>query len=96
MKVSCTDHAIQKAKERLRWKASTTERMARKAYSKGVLFKDTVGELHEYIQTKLDYYTDCDDVRIYGEVVFFYIKGKLITLYRLSNRNIKYLKYTTT
>jgi len=88
-----TEHAYEKAKERLNWKGKVLDKMAQKAFDKGIQHKDTKGTLKKYI-TKLWFnYKHCNNVRIYGENIYFFCGEKLITLYRLDTKLIKHLKY---
>lgn len=90
---SITDHAYKKAKERLSWKSKVLDKMAQKAFDEGIHHKDTKGTLNKYI-TKLWFrYKSCNNVRIYGENIYFFCGQKLITLYRLDRKLIKHLKY---
>ena len=91
--VLITEHAYERAKERLGWKHDVLDRMAEKALNEGVKHGDTKGTLHRYI-TKLWFeYKHCNNVRIYGENIYFFCGNKLITLYRLEQKLIKHLRY---
>ena len=88
-----TDHAYERAKERLGWKRKVLDKMMEKAFFEGIQHKDTKGSLNRYI-TKLWFdYKFCNNVRIYGENIYFFKDSKLITLYRLDNKMVKHLKY---
>ena len=88
-----TEHAYNRAKERLNWKAKVLDKMMQKAYEEGIQHKDTKGSLKRYI-TKLWFkYKFCNNVRIYGENIYFFCDQKLITLYRLDQKMIKHLQY---
>lgn len=92
-KCIATDHAYTRAKERLGWKKRVLEKMMRKAFDQGVKHSQTKGRLRKYLnQLWLDYRT-CNNVRIYGENIFFFKNNLLITVYRLDNRYIKHLTY---
>lgn len=88
-----TDHAYERARERLGWKHDVLDKMASKALIEGVKHGDTKGTLHRYI-TKLWFeYKTANNVRIYGENIYFFCDNKLITLYRLEQKLIKHLRY---
>lgn len=88
-----TTHAYDRAKERLGWKSSVLDKMMLRAFENGVEHKDTKGTLNKYI-TKLWFeHKKANNVRIYGENIFFFHGNVLITLYRLETKLIKYLKY---
>ena len=83
--VIITNHAFERAKERLRWNNKVLIKMANKSFFDGIKHKDTNGKLNKYI-TKLWYdYKHCNNIRIYGENLFFFTDNKLITLYQLPN-----------
>lgn len=88
-----TEHAYERAKERLGWKHDVLDKMAKKALTEGIQHKETKGTLHKYI-TKLWFeYKHCNNIRIYGENIYFFCDNKLITLYRLDQKLIKHLRY---
>lgn len=88
-----TEHAYEKAKERLNWKAKVLDKMAQKAFDEGIQHKDTKGTLRKYI-TKLWFrHKHCNNIRIYGENIYFFCDQRLITLYRLDTKLLKHLKY---
>lgn len=88
-----SSHAYEKAKERMKWKPKVLDKMMQKAFYEGMHHKDTKGTLNRYI-TKLWFrYKFCNNVRIYGENIYFFCDKRLITLYRLENRLLKHLKY---
>lgn len=93
--VIITKHAYERAKERLRWKHKVLDKMAEKAYLDGIKHKDTKGSLMKYL-TKLWFkYKHCNNVRIYGENIYFFSDNVLITIYQLPNTFKKYLKIST-
>lgn len=88
-----TEHAYEKAKERLGWKRKVLDKMMVKAFDEGIKHSDTKGSLNKYI-TKLWFkYRTANNIRIYGENVYFFCGETLITLYRLDNKMIKHLQY---
>lgn len=88
-----TEHAYERAKERLGWKTKALDKMAERAFLKGIKHRDTKGGLMRYL-TKLWFsYKHCNNVRIYGENIFFFCDNKLITIYQLPNDLRKHVKY---
>jgi len=88
-----TEHAYEKAKERMNWKPKVLDKMMQKAFYKGIQHKDTKGTLKKHITKLWHRYKFCNNVRIYGENIYFFSNKRLITLYRLNNKLIKHLKY---
>ena len=93
IKCVATNHAYQRAKERMNWAPKVLDKMMQLAFDKGVQHKDTKGTLHRYI-TKLYLQNNiANHIRIYGEDIYLFNGKTLITLYRLDNRLVKKLKY---
>lgn len=91
--VLITEHAYERAKERLKWKSKVLDKMAEKAFLEGIKHKDTKGSLMRYL-TKLWFnYKHCNNVRIYGENIFFFCDNRLITVYQLPNDLRKHVKH---
>lgn len=88
-----TEHAYEKAKERLEWKPKVLDKMMQKAFDEGIQHKDTKGSLKKYI-TKLWFkHQTANNIRIYGENVYLFYGQTLITLYRIDNKMKKHLQY---
>ena len=93
LNITITDHAYDRAKERLGLKRESLNRVAVKAFEGGKKHGDIKGTLHRFI-TKLWFeHKNCNNVRIYGENIFFFCNTTLITLYRLENKLIKHTKH---
>ena len=91
MPVHASKHAYEAAKERLGWKKKTLDNMLERVFNNGIKHSDTKGQLNKYI-TKLWFkYETANNIRIYGQDVYFFNDMKLITLYRLPNNLIKHL-----
>lgn len=91
--VLITEHAYDRAKERFGWKSKVLDKMAEKAFLEGIKHKNTKGSLMRYL-TKLWFkYKHCNNVRIYGENIFFFCDNRLITVYQLPNDLRKHVKY---
>lgn len=86
-----TDHAYKRAKERFRWKRSSLDRTAREAFKNGITHKDTKGSLNRFITKLWKEYENCGNIRIYGEVIYFFKGSLLITLYQIPNKYKKYV-----
>lgn len=84
-----TKHAYERGKDRLGWKKNTLKRMTKRAWKKGLTYCDTKGQLKAFVDKKKQLYPFVDAIRIYGENIFFFSEGSLITLYRLDNELIK-------
>lgn len=85
MELLITKHAYERARERLRWRCNALDKMAILAFDNGIKHCDTKGALNKYI-TKLWFnYKTANNIRIYGENIYFFRGSTLITLYQLPN-----------
>lgn len=80
MIVIVTDHAYDRAKERLSIKKESLDRLAEKAFNEGLKQSDTTGRVHRYI-TKLN--EKANNIRIYGDNIFIFDDNRLLTVYQL-------------
>lgn len=92
-----SQHAYDRAKERLGFNKKAIENAARKALEKGIRHSETTGQIYKYIANKTkSYMTSGSDVRIYGEIVYYFVrhgdkrspdaKYDLVTVYGLPKR----------
>ena len=92
MGIIITNHAYQRAKERLRWSRDTINRMSEKAYESGIKHADTTGRLNKYI-TKLWFQRElANNIRIYGENIFFFTGNTLLTVHQIPNNLKNHIK----
>jgi len=91
--VVVTDHAYKRARQRLRWNRDALNRMAVRAFTKGIRHNDTNGYVKRYLDTLWTEYQRCDNIRIYGDNVYMFCKNSLVTIYRINNNLIKYIKH---
>lgn len=92
--IHITDHAYQRAKERLSWGKETIERMAKKAYFEGIKHKDTKGKLNKYITSLWSERKTANNIRIYGENIYLFSRNVLLTVYHLDAKMRKTLKHS--
>lgn len=84
MKAILTDHAIQRARERLGLGKDSLSRMADKALRVGIRHAETNGGLKRYISGLWESGGErVNNARIFGEVIFLFADKTLITLYQL-------------
>ena len=53
-RVTITDHAYARSKERLGWTKKTTKRMCEKAFFEGLSMDDLHGSIHNYLKERLN------------------------------------------
>jgi hypothetical protein len=88
-----TKHAYTQAKKRLGIKASSLKRLLPTIFNRGVIHANTVSQLNKFISRKHKLHPYTNNIRVYGENIFFFTDNRLITLYRLPNNLIKYIKH---
>jgi hypothetical protein len=80
-----TEHAVERAKERLGLNRDALTRTAQLALAHGVPHSATSGRLNRWI-TKLFFQNGtANNTRIYGEFVFLFTGVRLITVFRIPN-----------
>ena len=89
-----SDHAYDRAKERLSLNKKAFLRLAESAFIKGVRHSDTKGSLNKHITKMWFKYRSANNVRIYGENIFLFKDNSLVTVYQLPNNLRKHVKYS--
>lgn len=90
--ISITTHAYERANERLSWSKKILDKMALKAYSQGKTHSETKGHLNRYISKLYLQYKSANNTKVYGENVYIFCNNTLITVYKLPNDLLKYVK----
>jgi len=92
MSVIVTNHAEDRAKERLGWNKHAIKRMAERAYETGISHADTDGKLRKYFDKLFLMEHQANNVRIYGQVVYLFSDNRLITLFMIPKNIEKSIK----
>lgn len=75
--VMVTEHAYDRAKERLGYTKKATSRMSKKAFAEGLLLEEMSGNLYNYLEEKQTYRWNKEcDYRIYGEAIYVFTIGQ--------------------
>lgn len=85
MSARLTQHAIERAGERLSWNAFTLQRMADVALRNGIQHTGTTGRLRRYFDRLYLEEGKANNVRIYGHHVYIFAGESLITVMHLPN-----------
>ena len=75
-----TNHAEERAKERLGWNRAALNRMADKALNEGIAHSQTRGRLNRYLTKLYLNHRKGNNNRVYGEHVFIFHNEVLITV----------------
>lgn len=91
-KILITEHAYDRAKERLSLSKNALDRLALKAFEEGIKHEDTKGKLNRYLTSLFMTYKKANNIRVYGENVFLFCNNSLVTVYQLTYALRKYIK----
>lgn len=72
MEITLTKHAINRARDRLSLTERSLQRLSEKAFLDGIKHADTKGKLNRFINRKYLNNPAATNIRIYGEVIFFF------------------------
>ena len=82
-RVSLTEHARKRARQRFSWNESTLERMSVKAFESGLKRKNTNGHLKKYLDELWNEHKHANNLRLYGETLFVFANHRLLTVWHL-------------
>lgn len=91
IQVTITEHAFDRAKERLGLNEAAFKKIVLRAWLDGIKHKDTKGTLNQYITKLYMRYKNANNIRIYGEVVYVFSNQTLITVYQVPSELKKFL-----
>lgn len=83
---SATNHAYERARERLTWKKHTVDRMLEKVVTTGLSEKQVTGKLLVFMKSKRDRNEPSASNRIFGQHLFIFYDKTLVTIFRVPNR----------
>lgn len=87
-----TEHAKERAKERLNINANSLSRLAAKALEQGLKHSDAIGHLKKWCDGVYFRYGNANNMRIRGEHMFIFGSNSLITVYQVPKNLRKYIK----
>jgi hypothetical protein len=85
-RVKITDHADGRLKERLGLPKSARHSAAQRAFDQGKTHGDARGRLKRYLDRCWLAHRNCNNVRIYGEHLWFFADTTLVTVYEVPKR----------
>lgn len=89
-KVAISNHAFERAQERLSLNPKSFIRMVDKAWRNGIKESEIVGDFASYIIELKEGREQ--DIRIYGSFIYIFVNKLLVTVYVCPAKYIKYLK----
>ena len=88
-----TQHAMDRANERLSLGAKSFSRMAMSAWRNGITLDESISKLKEYLLSTMDSPgREGTEIRIYGTYIYVFITNKLVTVFRCPTAYLKYIK----
>ena len=80
-----TDHAYDRAKERCGWNRKALERMTEKVISHGKDCSNYAGKLKKWIDSVYFSKQTASKLLVFGNYLFIFCQGKLVTIYQIPN-----------
>lgn len=88
--ITVSDHAIDRAKERLSWNEATLTRMLKRAMIAGIKKPDTSGRLRKFLDSKCIPHKST--AVVHGEVAYFIRGNYLATVYQIPSDLVRLVK----
>lgn len=80
-----TEHAAERMRERLALDAKASAKLALRAFVAGKKHTQCKGNLKKYVDELYRQKETCNNIRVYGEVIFLFAGNNLVTVYHLPN-----------
>lgn len=90
--ITISRHAEKRMKERCGFNKKSIERIVKRAYEKGTDYKDTTGLLKRWIKKIHLKNKKANEYRVYGQMLYIFDNGKLVTVLHIPNELKKELK----
>lgn len=91
MKIKVSKHAEQRMRERCGLNKKSIERIAQKAYNKGIKHESTKGRLHKWITGVYFKNTKANNIRLYGDMLYIFCDNVLVTVFQIPHSIAKNL-----
>lgn len=95
MKIKVSRHAEKRMRERCGLNKRTVEKMAQRAFDKGISHSESCGRLSKWITSLYFKNKNANNIRIYGEMAYIFSDNVLITVFRVPNNILKDIDYMT-
>lgn len=91
MKIKVSKHAEQRMRERCGLNKKSIERIAQKAYNKGIKHESTKGRLNKWITGVYFKNTKANNIRLYGDMLYIFCDNVLVTVFQIPHSIAKNL-----
>lgn len=95
MKIKVSHHAEQRMRERLGLNKKSIERIAQKAFDKGIGHNKTKGNLNKWVTSVWAKNKDANNIRLYGDKCYIFCGDVLVTVLQIPRNLFKDLEYLT-
>ena len=92
MQIRVSRHALQRLRERCGLNKKSAERLAQKAYEKGIRHGQTKGNLNKWVTAQHFKNENIDNLIIYGDNLYLFDGEILVTVFRVPNNLLKNLE----
>lgn len=89
MEIRVSRHAEQRMRERCGLNKKSVERMAQKAFDRGIMHSQTRGKLYNWVTSKYFVNQKANNLRIYGDYLYIFDENVLVTVFRVPNNLLK-------
>lgn len=87
--IKVSRHAEMRIRERQGLNKKSIERMAQKAFDKGIRHEQTKGNLNKWLTSKYFVNQQANNLRIYGDYLYVFDGNILVTVFRVPNNLLK-------
>lgn len=87
--IKVSRHAEIRIRERQGLNKKSIERMAQKAFDKGIRHEQTKGNLNKWLTSKYFVNKQANNLRIYGDYLYVFDGNTLVTVFRVPNNLLK-------
>ena len=91
MNIKITNHAIDRAWERLGIREGPLTKKAQKAFDSGIRHGDVNGSLRRYIDGEYLKYKNANNIRIHNQYVYYFKNNLLLTITEIPNKYKRYI-----
>lgn len=92
--VVVTKHAEERMMERLGISKKSVNRIANRAYERGLTHKDVSGQLCKWVDSLYLKYHTGNQIRLYGDKAFIFNNNRLITVLPIPKNLLNQVKHT--
>lgn len=87
-----SEHAKNRLKERCGFNKKASERMAEKAFKKGITHGQTKGNLNKWVTSLYFNNTSANNIRLYGDKAYIFCGETLVTVIQIPQNLMKDFK----